>query len=159
MNLHIIAWYIIYWIFWCIWVAVISYLRIFVSFGMHFPLLWWVVFFLGVDVTRVLRVPCLVPFNYDLCNLESVLSLDLPCRPIGVLMLSIIPNSWGVDELSLVGPLRTMNVIADFTTHGWSHIYGLPCPSVDSMDPTDMYYTLMFQDHPLKSLFIVVRVF
>ena len=35
-------------------------------------------------------------------------------------------------------------VIADFTTHGWSHIYGLPCPSADSLNPMDWYYTLMF---------------
>ena len=42
-------------------------------------------------------------------------------------------------------------VIADFTTHGWSHIYGLPCPSADSLDPMDSYYPLMFQVHPLKT--------
>ena len=33
-------------------------------------------------------------------------------------------------------------------TPGRSHIYGLPCPSADSLDPMDLYYTLMFQVHP-----------
>ena len=32
-------------------------------------------------------------------------------------------------------------VIAEFTTHGGSHIYGLPCPSVDSLDPMDHFFT------------------
>ena len=30
-------------------------------------------------------------------------------------------------------------VIADFTTHGESHFYGLPYPSVDSLDPMDHF--------------------
>ena len=42
------------------------------------------------------------------------------------------------------------NGYIDFTTLGRSHIYGLPCPSVDSLDPMDLYYALMFQDHPQK---------
>ena len=33
------------------------------------------------------------------------------------------------------------SVTADFTTHGWSHIYGLPYPSADSLDPMDHYCT------------------
>ena len=41
-------------------------------------------------------------------------------------------------------------VIADFTTLGRSHIYGLPYPSAESLDPMDLYYVLMFQDHPQK---------
>ena len=32
-------------------------------------------------------------------------------------------------------------VIADFTTHGRSHIYGIPCPSVDYLDPMDCFCT------------------
>ena len=32
-------------------------------------------------------------------------------------------------------------VTVDFTTHGGSHIYGLPCPSVDSLDPMDHFCT------------------
>ena len=32
-------------------------------------------------------------------------------------------------------------IIADFTTHGWSHFYGLPCPSADSLDPMDYFCT------------------
>ena len=43
-----------------------------------------------------------------------------------------------------------MCVIADFTTHGSPQIYGLPYPSIDSLDPMDLYYTLMFQDHSPK---------
>ena len=46
--------------------------------------------------------------------------------------------------------LRIMVVIVDFTTLGRSHIYGLSCHSADSLDPMDLYYTLMFQDHPQK---------
>ena len=45
-------------------------------------------------------------------------------------------------------------VTLDFTTHGWSHIYGLPCPSVDSLDPMDWYYTLMFPTSSLKNTFL-----
>ena len=44
-------------------------------------------------------------------------------------------------------------VIADFTTLGRSHIYGLPCFSANFLDPMDLYYTLMFQYHPKKFLF------
>ena len=33
------------------------------------------------------------------------------------------------------------SVTADFTTHGRSHIYGLPCPSTDSLDPMDHFCT------------------
>ena len=51
-------------------------------------------------------------------------------------------------------------VIADFTTLGWSHIYGLACPSADSLDPMDLYYTLMFQYHPQKShVYTYTRLF
>ena len=32
-------------------------------------------------------------------------------------------------------------VTADFTTHGRSHIYGLPYPSADSLDPMDHFCT------------------
>ena len=39
-------------------------------------------------------------------------------------------------------------VIADFTTPGRSHIYGLPYPSADSLDSMELYYALMFEDHP-----------
>ena len=33
------------------------------------------------------------------------------------------------------------NVTSDFTTHGGSHLYDLPCPSADSSDPMDHFYT------------------
>ena len=33
------------------------------------------------------------------------------------------------------------SVTTYFTTHGWSHFYGLPCPSVDSLDPMDYFFT------------------
>ena len=32
-------------------------------------------------------------------------------------------------------------VTAAFTTHGWSHFYGLPCLSADSLDPVDYFCT------------------
>ena len=44
-------------------------------------------------------------------------------------------------------------VIVDFTTPGRSHFYGLPCLYADSLDPMDLYYPLIFQDHPLKPPF------
>ena len=47
---------------------------------------------------------------------------------------------------------RLADVIADITTHGWSHIYGLPYPSVDSLYPMDWYYTFMFLISSLKNL-------
>ena len=56
------------------------------------------------------------------------------CSPLKLLTL---PSIMGV-------------VIAYFTTLPRSHIYGLPCPSADSLDPIDLYYTFMFQDHPQK---------
>ena len=34
-----------------------------------------------------------------------------------------------------------LTVTTDFTTHGRSHIYVLPCPSVDSLDPVDHFCT------------------
>ena len=34
-----------------------------------------------------------------------------------------------------------LGVIADFTTHGGSHLYGLTCPSIDSLDPMDHFCT------------------
>ena len=46
-----------------------------------------------------------------------------------------------------------LSVIVDFTTPGRSHIYGLPCPFADSLDPMDLYYALKFQYHPQKLLF------
>ena len=33
------------------------------------------------------------------------------------------------------------SVTTDFTTHGRSHIYGLPCPSTESLDPMDPFCT------------------
>ena len=51
-----------------------------------------------------------------------------------------------------VSILTDPGVIDDFTTHGWSHIYGLPYPSTESLDPMELYYTLMFQVHPQKTL-------
>ena len=33
------------------------------------------------------------------------------------------------------------SVTADFTTHGGSHLYGLPYPSADSLDPMDHFCT------------------
>ena len=32
-------------------------------------------------------------------------------------------------------------VTADFTTHGGSHLYGLPYPSANSLDPMDHFCT------------------
>ena len=35
----------------------------------------------------------------------------------------------------------SFTVTTDFTTHGGSHLYGLPCPSADSLDPMDHFCT------------------
>ena len=40
------------------------------------------------------------------------------------------------------------SIIDDFTTLGRSHLYGLPCPSLDSLDPPCSSYTLMIQESP-----------
>ena len=37
-----------------------------------------------------------------------------------------------------------LSVTTGFTTHGGSHIYGLPCPSADSLDPMDHFFTFDF---------------
>ena len=34
-----------------------------------------------------------------------------------------------------------VTVTTDFTTHGRSDIYGIPCPSADSLDPMEIFYT------------------
>ena len=34
-----------------------------------------------------------------------------------------------------------LSVTVDFTTHGRSHIYGLPYPSTDSLDPMEYFCT------------------
>ena len=36
---------------------------------------------------------------------------------------------------------ETKSVTTDFTTHGGSHLYGLPYPSADSLDPMDHFCT------------------
>ena len=41
-------------------------------------------------------------------------------------------------------------VTADFTTHGWSHIYGLPCLYAESLNPTNIV-PLMFPRSSLKT--------
>ena len=46
--------------------------------------------------------------------------------------------------------MMTTFVIVDFTTHGGSHIYGISCPSVDSLDPMDHFVPLMFPRSSLK---------
>ena len=46
-----------------------------------------------------------------------------------------------------------MVVTVDFTTCGGSHIYGLPYPYEDDLDPMELYHTFMFQYHPQKSPF------
>ena len=50
------------------------------------------------------------------------------------------------------------SVTTDFTTHGGSHLYGLPYPSVDSLDPMGSYYPLMLQFHPLKTPCLLLYV-
>ena len=42
-------------------------------------------------------------------------------------------------------------VTADFTTHGESHLYGLPYPFVESLDPMDHFVPLMFPISSLKT--------
>ena len=45
-------------------------------------------------------------------------------------------------------------VTADFSTHGGSHLYGLPYPSADSLDPMDHFVPLMFLISSLKTCII-----
>ena len=37
--------------------------------------------------------------------------------------------------------IRGASITADFTTHGGSHLYGLPCPSADSLYPMNHFCT------------------
>ena len=65
--------------------------------------------------------------------------------------------TFGKEEVNYLGHVISkegvkVDVTVDFTTHGRSHIYGLLCPSANSLDPMDLYYPLMFQDNPLKTL-------
>ena len=41
----------------------------------------------------------------------------------------------------LMKSIEMEDVTVDFTTHGGSHLYGLPCPSADSLDPMDHFCT------------------
>ena len=49
--------------------------------------------------------------------------------------------SWQGKSTPLGMELRYKIVIADFTSHGGSHFYGLPYPSADSLDPMDHFCT------------------
>ena len=55
-------------------------------------------------------------------------------------------------DLPSLSNVNISTVIDDFTTPGRSHIYGLPYPSKESLDPMDLYYALMFQYNPQKFL-------
>ena len=46
---------------------------------------------------------------------------------------------------------NTVGVTADFTTHGGPHLYRLPYPSADSLDPMDHFLPLMFPRSSLKT--------
>ena len=49
-----------------------------------------------------------------------------------------------VDDLFLIENMNSLKFVSvrdDFTTHGGSHLYGLPCPSADSLDPMDNFCT------------------
>ena len=48
----------------------------------------------------------------------------------GLILLSFFLNGFSP---GLIG------VTADFDTHGGSHLYGLPCPSANSLDPMDHF--------------------
>ena len=41
----------------------------------------------------------------------------------------------------LMKSIEMEDVTVDFTTRGGSHLYGLPCPSADSLDPMDHFCT------------------
>ena len=45
------------------------------------------------------------------------------------------------DRWSAEAVCNIIGVTDDFTTHGESHFYGLPCPSTDSLDPMDHFCT------------------
>ena len=77
----------------------------------------------------------------------SSLYIDFNLKPTYIEMCQLCYFQ-RVDYKGIVKGL--FSTIADFTTPGRSHIYGLPCPSADSLDPMDLYYALMFQDHPKK---------
>ena len=53
------------------------------------------------------------------------------------------PCMWALEPLEHLMSQMTHSVVvtADFTTHDRSHIYGLSCPSADSLDPMDYFCT------------------
>ena len=44
-------------------------------------------------------------------------------------------------KFSSIKSITIFSIIADFTTHGESHFYGLACLSEDSLDPMDHFCT------------------
>ena len=52
----------------------------------------------------------------------------------------------------LPGVVKSAIIVGLLNLLSRSNIYGLPRPSADSLDPMDLYYALMFQDHPQKLL-------
>ena len=54
----------------------------------------------------------------------------------------LLGRPWNFDmEAVHEGKRNVYSVTADFTTHGGSHLYGLPCPSIDSLYPMDHFCT------------------
>ena len=45
-----------------------------------------------------------------------------------------------------------ITVTTDFTTHSGSHIYGLPCPSAEYLDPMDHFCTFDVSNTILKNM-------
>ena len=56
---------------------------------------------------------------------------------LGLYLIHSITSGGAIQLQQLDGTVVT----ADLTTYGESHIYGLPCPSTDSLDPMDQYFT------------------
>ena len=54
-------------------------------------------------------------------------------------------------------------LIADFTTHGESHFYGIPCPYADSLDPMDHFCSFdvsyIIPKNMLKLLYVTFKPF
>ena len=69
---------------------------------------------------------------------------------------NVFQPSYGPSDLTHQGA----SVTADFTTHGGSHLYGLPCPFADSLDPMDHFCTFdVSMNIPKNMSYLIYRTF
>ena len=82
---------------------------------------------------------------YSLFNLFYDINFTMIIRRDVVSSSSIqkfISNGmWVFSSVLVIISTSMLLVTVDFTTHGGSHLYGIRCPSTDSLDPMDHFCT------------------